>query len=411
MATKRWKGQAQDTAQVNTITPANVGVGNTFTVTINSKSYTFTATAGTVANVTAGLAALLQASVEGEFTEITWADATTAITATAKTKGKPFTQTSSASGGTATNVTAVTTANVSRNDINNATNWSPSGVPGAADDVYIDNSSISLLYNLDALAAVTFTSLTIDQSFTGDVGLSETNSDGTEYLEYRPQYFQCGATTITIGRGEGSGSGMVKIDNVALATTMNVIDSGSPKEDGREAILWKGTHASNVINITGGSLGVAIFGGEVATVATLRMGSGLLGAAEPSVRCGAGVTLTTITKEAGTLEIGSSLTTLNNHGGDVTINAGTITTLTVNAGTCSYLGTGTITTVNIAGGATMDLSGVPVGRTFTNTNMHAGARLHDPASTVTFSTAIVPTRCDISDLILTLGKNRGFTPA
>lgn len=409
MANKRWKGGAQATAQVNTITPALVDIGDTFTVTINSKTVTFTATAATVANVTAGLVALLNASTEGEFAEITWADITTAITGTADTKGKPFTQTSSSVGGTLT--TSTTTANVSPNDVNNATNWSPSGVPVATDTIYIDNTSVSLLWNLEALTGLTMTAINIELSFTGQIGLSETNTDGTAYKEYRPQYLAVGATTLNIGNGVGPGSGMIKINGEAIATTLNQVDSGTSQESDREAVLWKGSNAANVVNITGGSLGIAIFGDETATVATIRMASGLLGAPPPTVRCGAGVTLTTIDKESGTLTINSGLTTLTNRSGDAEISAGNITTLTVAAGTVSYRGVGTITTANISGGATLDFSGDVRARTLTNTNMYSGARLHDPASTVTFTNAIQPQRCDISDLILYLGKNRAFLPS
>ena len=144
MATRRWRGDAKNVAQVNTITPANVGAGNTFTVTINGKDITFTATAATVANVTAGLVALLNASLTPEFAEITYTDSTTHVTGTADSPGKPFTQTSSAAGGTATNTTATPTANQSQNDVNNADNWD-SAVPTTGDDVFIQDTDVSLL--------------------------------------------------------------------------------------------------------------------------------------------------------------------------------------------------------------------------------------------------------------------------
>ena len=76
-----------NTAQVSTITPgSDVAVGNVYTVTINGISVSYTATAATVANVTAGLAA----AINGNTTInkiVTAADHTSYITATAVTAG------------------------------------------------------------------------------------------------------------------------------------------------------------------------------------------------------------------------------------------------------------------------------------------------------------------------------------
>ena len=49
-------------ADLYTITPANVAASNTFTITINNKSVTFTATLTTVASVCTGLVALCKAA-------------------------------------------------------------------------------------------------------------------------------------------------------------------------------------------------------------------------------------------------------------------------------------------------------------------------------------------------------------
>src|SRR5690242_20859660 len=110
MATILWRGDAAAVAQVNTITPANVNIGNVFSVTINGKPIAYTAQAATVADVCNGLLALLTASSLSEFGEVNWTADATKITVTARAPGVPFTQTSSASGGTATLVTATTVA-------------------------------------------------------------------------------------------------------------------------------------------------------------------------------------------------------------------------------------------------------------------------------------------------------------
>ena len=77
-------------------------IGNTISPSrsASTKTVSAPAAAATVADVCVGLTALLVASTIPEFLEITWANsASTTITATAKTAGKPFTQTSAGSHG------------------------------------------------------------------------------------------------------------------------------------------------------------------------------------------------------------------------------------------------------------------------------------------------------------------------
>ncbi len=119
-------------------------------------------------------------------------------------------------------------------------NWSTGSVPAGGDDVVIQNSAASILYGLDQ-SSITLNSLSIDQSFTGTIGLPRTNVGG--YVEYRLQYLQIKAPTITIGAGAGAGSGRIKLDTLAGETLLSVLNSGSPAESGIKSILWKGTHA------------------------------------------------------------------------------------------------------------------------------------------------------------------------
>lgn len=405
MATILWRGDQAARAQVNTITPANVNIGNTFTVTINSKAITFTATAATVANVTAGLVALLQASTIPEFQEVTWADATTAITGTSSVAGRPFTQTSSASGGTATLTTSTTTANTSPNDWNDAANWSPPGVPANSDDVYVENSASSILYGLDQ-NAVTLTSLNVAQSFTGRIGLPRVTASG--YWEYRDTYLKVSATTVNVGRGDGGGSGRIKLNVGTAQATVNVSGTGQTAEQGVPSFLFVGTHASNAMTITQGSVGVGYFNGEAATVATLRVGSESNPAADVSLIVGAGVTLTTLDQYGGTALVQCALTTHYVLSGTATLfGSGAVTTLTVDqGGTVYYETTGTLTTLAVAGGGTIDFTRDPRARTVTNTTLEARATLLDPTKSVTFTNAIALSRAGLQGanaVVLDLG--------
>src|SRR4051812_18960760 len=95
MASPRWIGTAVKTYDLWTLTPGGtIEIGDIFNVTIGSKTLAYSATGTTVASVCTGLAAALVAldsSIYPEHAEYRFADATTAVTATAVTAGIPGT--------------------------------------------------------------------------------------------------------------------------------------------------------------------------------------------------------------------------------------------------------------------------------------------------------------------------------
>ena len=101
MATLRFLGSSPPQAQVSYVVPANVSIGNKFSITVNGKTVNFVATAATVANVTAGLVTAIGAASDfPEFAEITATDSTTYLRLAAATSGVPFTATATAAIGT-----------------------------------------------------------------------------------------------------------------------------------------------------------------------------------------------------------------------------------------------------------------------------------------------------------------------
>jgi hypothetical protein len=73
------------------ITPANVVIGAVYVLKINNtETITFTAFAATVANVTAGLVAAIQAETTGEWTSVTVTDSGTYVDITARTQNVRF---------------------------------------------------------------------------------------------------------------------------------------------------------------------------------------------------------------------------------------------------------------------------------------------------------------------------------
>lgn len=379
MATRRWLGRAAAVAQLETITvDGTIAPGEDFTVTINGKSITFTTTTTTIAHVVAGLVALLNASTYTEFTEITWAADSPDITGLADTAGVPFTVSVSTDSSAGTIGTVTTTAATGPNHWNNAINWDGGAVPANSDAVYIDNSAVSILYGLDQ-SAVTLASLTIGKTFTGYIGLPRENSAG--YPEYREQYLKVSATTLTIGGGTGSGSGRIKINLGSNQTDIEVRGSGNSRENGIPAVLLLGTHASNVLDVQSGTVGLAFFGGDVSTLTTLRTATGA------KVWCGAGSTLGTVSG-SGEVEINAAVTTVTQASGVVTVNgSGNVGTWTLNGGRAVWRSSGTITTASIS--AMLDCSGDASSRTITNCTLKSGGTIADPHRSITYTNGIL----------------------
>ena len=373
MANVRWIGNAQAVTQVDTITIANTwAAADTVTVTISGKTATFTAADGVIANICIGLAAAVNASKLGEFSELTATSTATTVVLTANTDGVPFTATvSKVAAGSGTAVLAHTTVATGPNFAQNAANWSTGSVPAAADAIFLDNSSVSILYDLDMSGIGTFASLNIAASYTGTVGLPKQNANG--YFEYRADYLKIKATAIYVGTGDGQNSSRIKIDSSTVQTTMTVANTGSSSEASIQALLWKGTHASNSLVVENGNVGVASFGGETATLATLSVAGGTL-------FLGAGTTLTSCSPviTGGTVNINSTYVGMTLTGGTVTTNGTTASTgtNTVTGGTLNWSSTGTPTRIDVGNSSgKLDVSGNPAALTITTLNLLPGYSL------------------------------------
>jgi len=104
MATRVWRGGAATAAKVVVAVPAFVAVDEVFSLIAtgddgNTCTVSFTATATTVASVTAGLAAAWNASNHPLTRLATASDQTTNVTLTATTAGIPFVVTGSVTAG------------------------------------------------------------------------------------------------------------------------------------------------------------------------------------------------------------------------------------------------------------------------------------------------------------------------
>lgn len=427
-------GDAEPVAQVDTyVVGGTVEAGDLFSLYANKKPATAAATTTNVNTTCSDIATAWNASTIAEHAEITAAAVGSggALTLTGDTAGVPFElepETTESNGGAADAQTFAISAQVTAEgpnvwcaeNFNGLSTGRRSALPGAAanDKLYISDSDVDLLYNLDqSTVGNVLDLLCILASYTGKIGLPRKNVAG-EYNEYRPRYLQIGATVYQIGYGDGAGSGRIMIDAGATATpTVRVYGSGTAADAGYHPIRFLGSNIGE-FHVTGGKVDVAKDEGETTTISTAHVsGNGEL-------RLGAGVTI-------GSLHIGgnakvhlnwqaSNITTiylLDNatlylEGGQS--NAGTNRTLTnlyVRGGT-AYLNChgGVITSTFIGAKGVVDTSqGIhkmsassTQVMTMTNATIDGGGKFIDPSKRISFSNGLI-VNGDLDKVTLRLG--------
>lgn len=194
MANRTYTGGSPTVTQIVDVTPANVEIGDIFTITFSSEpdstgsvstaDVSFTATAATVANVTAGLAAAVAASTEELVEDVIAAvDNTTKVTLTNTEAGIPFYVTTSTTNGGGADTQTLTPVVVQTNggpeDYNDTGNWLEGAIPVDGDDVRANQGAYSMKYGL-LQNTVTPGSFRTGPQWEGNVGDPETAS----YLTY-----------------------------------------------------------------------------------------------------------------------------------------------------------------------------------------------------------------------------------
>lgn len=406
MASMYYKGTAASVAQVDRFTPANVEITDVFTLTATGEdgstaAVAFTATAATVANVTAGLVAAWNASTNALHTPITAADATTSLTLTADTAGVSFSVASSTTDGGGANTQTLTRAAVTASsgpqDWNVAANWSGGAVPVASDSVVLDaRMATSIVYGLNQ-SAVTLASL---KTYRGAKAV------GTAYAALR-----VGATLLDVNLPTEDGSQATPTFfniNVGTAqTTASVYGSAQQGTSGLEPVLFDGTHASNALNVYGGTAGVGTMTpGDTATVATLNV----IGSTARAI-VAAGVTLTTANFEKdGKGVIRCAATTVNEKdAGCVVTTEGSGAIGTFNAaGKVFHNSTGTVTNFHVESGGVLDTTATNLARIISNAFVYGTGQVVTDLNT-TYSAGIDCIRGAKSSQV-SFGDNVTVTP-
>ena len=397
----RWIGNAKAVAQVRSITPGGTIGTETFTITINGKTVTYTAESGdTVADVVDGLIEAIGLSESPEFLVYELTDNATNLYMTDRTAGRPSTITSSATG-SATCVAATVTASSGPNYWSVAANWSGGAVPSAAgdDSVHIVGR-VPILYGIDQ-NTVTLAELVIGGEV--EIGLPPTNDLG--YDEYLDEYLKISATSCEIN----SDAGLIRLNVGSVATSLVCLKTGSPSDDEVAALTFLGS-GSNVMYILSGDVGIAQMPGETAKVTTL--GIGAQGVAAPTVYIGEGTTLAATTHVAGTTICYADFVAWTIDGGIVTGRENcTGTTITVrNDGELVWQSSGNIGTKLILGPRGVGTFDRDLRtRTVAATDLYAGCVLNDRFKTTTWTGGWVLKQCSLDDVDLNVGFDSTIT--
>ena len=263
-------------------------------------------------------------------------------------------------------------------DYGTAANWSPSGVPLAADNVIIANSSQDITGTLDQ-SAVALASITIDQSFTGLIGITDS------FLEIAASAAVLGQRRSTTG--SFTGSKRLNLDfGSSTACQITVNGTASTGQDAnRQPLRIRAVNAGTDIQVYAGSMAISDDSSNSSTLGDISVNGG-------SVNIGASVTLTNLITSGGIINIDSSVTTATIKGGTVNFydstTASTIGTLTASsAAIINHYATGTITTLAHNGG-TIDLTKTQLAKTVTTYTADKGAVLITDSGTVTLTNDI-----------------------
>jgi len=393
MATKRWVGGAQSVKDVWTLTLSGTVTSQTYTITIGTKSISYTAGgADTQAVIFAALLAMWNSTtspVPPEFKELTATGGVTNLVLTGTVTGRPSVVSFTTGGGaTATATNTIPASGPSF--FNVAANWSGGVAPANSDILVFDSGSVPCKYGLSS--TLTGVTVQVNPGYSGTIGLTDVNSDGNSYHEYR-------TTSLTLDGGTlVCNSPNIRLCRLAFGTTLatvRVLNSGQRLDPNAPAVLITGGAVSSECDVTRGDVGLAFYAGETANFPTLKIGYVTQQQSDARVYGGVGLTVTTITKTGGDLTLNSNATTITQgpNGGTLTVAAGAVTTLNANGGSVVYNSTGTLGTLNIRNDGAVSFDADPRGVTVTNTiNMYGpSARLKDNQKRVSSGVLTVAT--------------------
>lgn len=344
--------------EVQVVQLSEVPNSGTFTLTFNSETTTTIAYNASAATVQAALEGLAT-PVPGDFSVTGSAGGPWTVTFTgayAHTNVAQMTGNGSLLVGAGTQTFTKTSVIVPTGPyhMDDANNWTLGHAPADGEILVFENSDRPVKYGL-IFTAIEPLEVIFESTYEADAGLEDYNPRG--YYEYRNKEITFGTAPgansikITVGRGEGNGSSMIRICTNDVQTELDVYLTG-PMKKNHPCILWRGTHASNSVNVYRGSVGIAAGAGEVATVDQLRMSYVETIDSDAYVVVGPGVTLNTVSKDAGFLQCDCAIATACTQlAGDADFNGtGDLAQLNARGGVFNYNSTGTLNGATIVSG-------------------------------------------------------------
>lgn len=174
---------------------------------------------------------------------------------------------------------------------------------------------------------------------------------------------------IDPNRFEFAGNGAARIDLTTAAIPLQIYRTAGV-QIGERGLYLRGS-ALTVVNIMGGSVGIAALPGETSTATTVRV---MGGASEPAdLWLGNGLTLTNFHQYAGEARVRCNVTTSILYDGKLTVEENAaLTTITQHAGEFVYQSSGNITTHHLYGG-TLDEQKSGATRTISTLNKYRGS--------------------------------------
>ena len=248
----------------------------------------------------------------------------------------------------------------------NAENWSLGRMPQTGDTLLFANSSRPVLYGLEYPSIVP-DAIYFESTFVARCGLPDYDEGSAVTLPKELTLGTNGAGTmlVVVGRGDGSGSPLIRLNTGSKQTKFIVRQTAQPTES-VAAFEWRGTHASNAGEVYRGSVGIGV-GMNAATLSSLIIGYVSSRDSDANVWVGDQVTLTTVSKDGGVAKINCAATTLTNAAGELEVDgSGAVTNVYVNGGTVFYSSTGTLGTAKLANDGRLSFDRSLSAKTVTN---------------------------------------------
>lgn len=376
MATKEWLGNAAAVTDLWTI-PAPTGTltSQTYAVAINGKSVTYTAGGSdTATTILAGLQTNLSSVTSlppPEFQELTWTALPsggpyTSLTGQQNVAGRPTVISISTSGSATFSTATNTTVATGPNFFDNSQNWSTGSAPANNDTLTFDVGNVGCYYNINS--SLTGVTVNINEGYTGTIGLPAINGTGASiYAEYRTQYLTLAGGTALIN---SSGITRCNLAFGANSVTIRAMNCSKQRPNANVPIvLITGGNSSSTLNVSKSDVGVAFYDGTTATFLTLNTAYLTSAPGDVTIVCGKGATITTVTKNGGSMTLRAGATTVTQEaiGGVLNItDAAAITTLNAYGGSVNFSSTGTLGTANLYGQTIFTCDQDPRAKTITN---------------------------------------------